>query len=112
MNTNGMNLYFPPASENFIQFVNGGRLLYLNDIEGEHPTVQLMIANMPEGLPIPRINEHLPMWNSYTTFSKFLAAMFEFLESHLDNDGALLLIHPIGLKSHLRSHLKKANMKV
>ena len=115
MNTNGMNLHFPPASENFIQFVkmaNGGRLSYLKCVEGEHPTVQLVIADMLEDLPIPRINEHLPMWNSYTTFSKFLVAIFRFLESHLDDDGALLLIHPIGLQSHLGSHLKRANMKV
>ena len=36
INTNGMNLHFPPPSENFIRFVrmaNGGRLSYLNDIE-------------------------------------------------------------------------------
>ena len=115
MNTNGMNLYFPLASENFIRFIrmaNGRRLLYLNGIEGEHPTVQLMIANMPEGLPVPRIKEHLPIWNSYTIFSKFLVAIFEFSECHLDDDGALLLIHPIGLQSHLYSHLKRANMKV
>ena len=100
MNTNSMNLHVPPASENFIRFVkmaNGGRLSYLNGVEGEHPTVQLVIANMPEGLPVLGINEHLPMWNSYTTFTKFLVANFGFLESHLDDDGALLLIHPIGL---------------
>ena len=42
MNTNGMNLHFPPTSENFIRFVkmaNGGRLSYLNGVEGEHPTI-------------------------------------------------------------------------
>ena len=91
---------------------NGGRLSYLNGVEGEHPTVQLVIADMLEGLPVPGINEYLPMWNSYTTFTKFLVAIFGFSESQPDDDGTLILIHPIGLQSHLRSHLKRANMKV
>ena len=49
MNTNSMNLHFSPTSENFIWFVtmaNGGRLSYLNGVEGEHPTIQLVIADM------------------------------------------------------------------
>ena len=115
INTNGMNLHTPPASENFIRFVkltNNWRQSFLNGAQGKHPIVQLVIVDMPKGLPMPGINKHLPMWNSYTTLPKFLMAVFGFVESHLDDDEALLLIHPIGLQGHLCVHLKQASMKV
>ena len=115
MNANNMNLHIPLASENFICFVrmaNRERLSFLNGIQGQHPTMQLVIVDMPQGLLVLGINEHLPLWNSYTTLPKFLMAIFSFVKMHLDNDGVLLLIHHIGLQGHLHAYLNRANMKV
>ena len=77
-----------------------------------HNTIQLVIANIPEGLLVPRIGDStfVPSWNEYATWKKFLLSIFIFVESYLDDDGALLLILSIGLQEQLASFLTKYRM--
>lgn len=60
----------------------------------KHPFVDLIIADIPEGLPVPGISNpptSIPAWNQETT--DWLQPVFDFADNHLQDDGAIILFH-------------------
>jgi hypothetical protein len=56
---------------------------------GVQPYLDLILADIPEGLPVPGIsNPPTPEW---------LQPIFDFADNHLHDDGAMILFHPFRL---------------
>lgn len=68
--------------------------------------VDLMIVDIPEGLPIPMFSSSIPSWNFLS--DNFLDIVFDFASHHVHDDGALLLFHAddTQLTSKLKGFLK------
>jgi hypothetical protein len=49
---------------------------------------------MPEGLYVPGLSETIPVWNS---MGDMYSHVFKIASRYLDDDGALLLLKPIGM---------------
>jgi hypothetical protein len=61
--------------------------------------IDLMIVDIPEGLPVPMVSSpptSIPGWNS--TDENFLPLVFDFGSSLVHDNGALLLFHKDDLK--------------
>jgi hypothetical protein len=61
----------------------------------DKPRIDLVIADMPEGLPVPSLSmpgTSIPKWNMANP--TWLEAVFEFADGHLHDDGAIVIIHP------------------
>jgi len=57
--------------------------------------VDLIIADMPKGLPILDLSISstiISKWNEY--FDTWLESIFEFVDGHLQDDRALIIVHP------------------
>jgi hypothetical protein len=58
--------------------------------------MDLIIANLPENLPVPTISNpstSIPLWN--TLSKNFLESLFDFANEHLQDNGAMILIHGV-----------------
>jgi hypothetical protein len=65
-----------------------------NGVQGTGSGVDLMIVDIPEGLPVPIVSSPLtsvPVWNSAD--ESFLPLVFDFGSSLVHDNGALLLFH-------------------
>jgi hypothetical protein len=70
-----------------------------NGVHGTTTGVDLMIVDIPEGLPIPIVSSpptSVPVWNSANV--NFLPLVFDFGSSLVHDTGALLLFHKDDLK--------------
>jgi hypothetical protein len=68
-------------------------------VQGTDGGVDLMIVDIPEGLPIPMVSSpptSIPGWNSVDP--NFLPLLFDFGSSLIHDNGALLLFHKDDLK--------------
>ncbi len=57
--------------------------------------IDLIIADIPEGLPVPNVSTPyslVPSWNELP--EGYVGNVFDFASIHLHDDAALLLIHP------------------
>ncbi|KAG0632178.1 hypothetical protein M758_1G310400 [Ceratodon purpureus] len=58
----------------------------------KHPGIDLIIADAPEGLPVPVISEHeVPSWN--VREKDYVENLFYFASYHLTDVGCILLMH-------------------
>jgi hypothetical protein len=74
-------------------------------VQGTTGGVDLMIVDIPEGLPVPMVPfppTSVPGWNSAD--KNFLPLVFDFGSSLIHNNGALLLFHKDDLK--LRANIR------
>ena len=72
-----------------------GRSLRFRGEPRVHPFVDLIIADIPEGLPVPGVSDpptSIPSWNIDT--DNCLQPIFDFADNHLHDDGAVILFHP------------------
>ncbi len=79
------------------------------------PAVDLVIAEYPDGLPVPGVSEfpgQVPTWNKQVqNFIKFTVG---FCQGYLHDDGALLLFYPdsVQIKKEVLSFLYNNNLEV
>jgi hypothetical protein len=62
---------------------------------GVQPCLDLILADIPEGLPVPGISNpptSIPTWNQEA--DEWLQPIFDFADNHLHDDGAIILFHP------------------
>ena len=62
---------------------------------GVQPCLDLILADIPEGLPVPGISDpptSIPAWNQET--HEWLHPIFDFADNHLHDDGAIIIFHP------------------
>ena len=62
------------------------------------PCVDLMIVDMPEGLPVLGISipsTSIPQWNFEP--KDWLQPIFDFADQHLQDDGAIIIMYPFRL---------------
>jgi hypothetical protein len=84
-------------------------------LEGERTTfgtVDLIIADMLENLPVPGIGSRIPYWNKLHGDEYELVLRFS--SKYLQDDGGLILLMPIGLVDSLEDdiRLKRAGFTV
>ena len=63
---------------------------------GTLPALDLMIADVPEGLHVPTIStppRPIPKWNQFDRHSQWLSHIFDFAQEYLANSGGLLLMY-------------------
>jgi hypothetical protein len=77
--------------------------------------VDLMIVDMPEGLPVPGISipaSSVPQWNHEPR--ELLQPIFDFADQHLQDDGALIIIYPFrsATKSKILGYCKSYGFEV
>jgi hypothetical protein len=77
--------------------------------------VDLVIAEYPDGLPVPGISEFLgqvPIWNKQV--QNFIKFTIGFCQGYLHDDGALLLFYPdsMHIKKEVLSFLYNNNLEV
>jgi hypothetical protein len=75
----------------------------------------LVIAEYPDGLPVPGLSNppsQVPTWNAF--HPKFLQIMMSFTVQYLHDDGAFLLFYPdsIAVKKEKSGYFKNYNFKV
>ncbi len=73
----------------------GSKERFFKGIQSDKPRLDLMIADMPEGLPVPNLSappSTIPKWNEASP--TWLQEVFEFADGHIHDDGALIVIHP------------------
>jgi len=66
----------------------------------EVPCVDLILADLPEGLPVPGISNppsSVPAWNIES--KDWFQAIFDFADHHLQDDGAIILFHPFRMST-------------
>jgi hypothetical protein len=66
--------------------------------------VDLIIFDIPEGLPVPTVSsppDSIPQWNKFSEDG--LQAVFDFADNYLPDSGALLVMYPFSrdIKSYL-----------
>jgi hypothetical protein len=73
----------------------GARSHRYNGVVNAKATLDLIIVNVPEALPIPTVLEPVdavPPWNQ--SADSLLEATFVFPEDYLQDDSAMIVIHP------------------
>lgn len=60
-------------------------------IQYKHTGIDLIIADIPENLPVPGISTSVPDWNKRA--KSYTEDVFEMADAYLHDDGALVLIH-------------------
>ena len=80
-----------------------------------HPCVDLILVDQPEGLPVPGISNPLsavPLWNQDS--KEWLEPIFDFADQHLQDGGALIIIHPFRLstKSNILGYCKSYGFEI
>ena len=88
---------------------NGGKHRHYKGVSNMQPCVDLMIVDMPEGLPVPGISilsTSIPQWNFEP--KDWLQPIFDFADQHLQDDGAIIIIYPFRLvtKSNILGYCK------
>jgi len=88
---------------------SGTRTRHYKGVAGSQPCVDLILVDMPEGLPVPSISEApltVPTWN--TDSKEWLQPIFDFADQHLHDDGAIIIIHPfrVSTKSNILGYCK------
>jgi hypothetical protein len=71
-----------------------GHTCHIDGLKSTTGTIDLLIADMPEGLYVPGLSETIPVWNS---MGDMYSQVFKIASRYLDIDGALLLLTPIGM---------------
>ena len=62
--------------------------------------MDLIIADLPEGLPVPGISNppsYVPAWNRES--EDWFQTIFDFADHHLQDDGAIILFHPFRMST-------------
>ena len=80
-------LYIEQHSKSKVRFYKG--------TTGVQPCLDLILADIPEGLPVPGISNpptSIPAWNQET--HEWLHPIFDFADNHLHDAGAIILFHP------------------
>ena len=80
-------LYVEQHSKSKVRFYKGST--------GVQPCLDLILADIPEGLPVPGISNpptSIPTWNQEA--DEWLHPIFDFADNHLHDDGAIILFHP------------------
>jgi hypothetical protein len=58
--------------------------------------MDFIIANLPENLPVPTISNSSTSISLWNVLSKnFLQPLFDFANEHLQDNGAMILIHGV-----------------
>jgi len=75
----------------------------------DHPCLDLILADIPEGLHVPGISNppsSIPAWNQESKES--LQPLIDFADEHLHDDGAIILFHPfrMSMKSNILGYCK------
>jgi hypothetical protein len=73
---------------------NSSKARAFNGLQGTTSGVDLMIVDIPEGLPVPIVSSpptSVPVWN--LADENFLPLVFDFGSSLVHDNGALLLFH-------------------
>jgi hypothetical protein len=83
--------------------------------QGTTGGVDLMIVDIPEGLPVPMVSSpptSIPEWNSDD--KNFLAMVFDLGGSFVHDNGALLLFHKddLQLRADIRGSAKAYHFKI
>ena len=78
-------------------------------VQGASAGVDLMIFDVPEGLPVPMVSDpasSIPEWNKLP--ERFLETIFEFASGLVHDNGVLLLLHldDLQMKADIRGCLK------
>lgn len=81
----------------------------------DHPCLDLVIVDMPEGLPVPGVSNpanSIPAWNQDS--KEWLQPIFDFADQHLHDDGAIILFHPFRLatKSNILGYYKSYGFEI
>jgi hypothetical protein len=84
-------------------------------VQGTAGGVDLMIVDIPEGLPVPMMSSlptSVPEWNS--TDKNFVSMVFEFGSSLVHDNGVLLLLHKdnLQLRVDIRGYLKAYHFSI
>jgi hypothetical protein len=79
-----------------------------------HPGFDLILVDMPEGLPVPGVSNpesSIPSWNALP--DSWLQPIFEYADYHLHDDGAFIVIHPqsSAAKTSIHQHCKAYSFK-
>ena len=79
------------------------------DIQGTSAGVDLMIMDVPEGLPVPMVSDpasSILEWNKLP--ERFVETVFEFASGLVHDNGVLLLFHPddLQMKGDIRGCMK------
>ena len=77
--------------------------------------VDLILVDMPEGLPVPGISDPattVPEWNQCS--KEWLEPVFDFADQHLQDDGAMIIIYPFRLttKSNILGYCKSYGFEI
>jgi hypothetical protein len=77
-------------------------------------TIDLIIAEYPDGLPIPGLSippSQVPTWNAF--YPKFLQVMMSFTVQYLHDDGTFLLFYPdnAAVKKEISGYFKNYHSK-
>ena len=75
----------------------------------DHPCLDLIFADIPEGLPVVGISNppsSILAWNQES--KEWLQPLFDFADEHMHNDGAIILFHPFRMstKSNILGYCK------
>jgi hypothetical protein len=86
-----------------------------NGVQGTTTGIDLMIVDIPEGLPVPIVSSlptSVPVWNSAN--ENFLPLVFDFGSSLVHDNGALLLFHKddLKLKADIRGYAKAYHFSI
>jgi hypothetical protein len=86
-----------------------------NGVQGTTTGIDLMIVDIPEGLPVPIVSSpptSVPVWNS--TDDNFLPLVFDFGSSLVHDNGALLLFHKddLKLRADIRGYAKAYHFSI
>lgn len=82
-------------------------------MEPKHAGIDLIIADVPEDLPVPIVNpDFVPPWN--TREEDYLENVFVFADYNLTDDGVILLMHARDRKieEELEEHALEYDFKV
>ena len=80
--------------------------------------VDLMIADVPEGLHVPTVFAPpgpIPKWNQFDPQSQWLSSIFDFAQEYLADSGGLLFMYPapsIPHKSQILECCKEFNFRL
>jgi hypothetical protein len=73
----------------------GARSRRHNGVMNDKATLDLIIVDVPKDLPVPTVSkpaDAVPPWNQSADL--LLKAAFVFAEDYLQDDGAMIVIHP------------------
>ena len=93
--------------------ISQGRKVYFHGNHVTQPSVDLVIADIPEGLPVPGLSDPdhtIPPWNAKNLDS--IQFIFSFCKKYLHDDGALLVFQPLESRKLLMPYLKSASLEI